>query len=295
MGRKKNLVVFDELHKMKGWKSWLKDIYDVEGNHPAFLVTGSARLDTARKAGDSLDVKEAKTEVEPKAAVDRILSLGGFPEPFLANDGEFARRWRRTHVDTILRQDLVDTESVRDIAALETLIELLRRRVGSPVSGSSLARDLERDPNTVKRWLAVLESMYVVFRVAPYHRNVARSLLKEPKFYFYDTGLVAEDPGALWKECHRVTDCEGRGTELRYLRTKDGREMDFAVFVEGKAPLLMEAKHGDDAPSRAFSHFAPFFPEAVKVQLVRGLDRDRTYPDGLEVRDAAAWLSGFAL
>ena len=83
------------------------------------------------------------------------------------------------------RQDLLDLESFRSISALETLIELMRRRVGSPVSYNSLARDLQRDPKTIKRWLELLENMYIVFKVAPYHKNIARSLLKEPNMLIF--------------------------------------------------------------------------------------------------------------
>lgn len=85
----------------KNWKSWLKGIIDVEGIPPRYIVTGSARLDTARKAGDSLagryflyqlhpfDVKEVNRQVPPEEALERILTLSGFPEPFLKNDGQW--------------------------------------------------------------------------------------------------------------------------------------------------------------------------------------------------------------
>ena len=234
--RSKELIIFDELHKMRGWKSWLKGIWDVEGPRPSLLVTGSARLDTARKTGDSLagrffqfrlhpfDLKEVKAVIAPEDAFSRIMRVGGFPEPFLENNEEFHARWQKSHTDVILRQDLIDLESVRDISSIETLIELLKQRVGSPVSFSSLARDLERDPNTVKRWLVLLENLYVIFPVRPYHRNVARSILKEPKYYFYDTALVKDDHGsrfenlcacALLKEVHFILDCAGRRSQPR--------------------------------------------------------------------------------
>jgi predicted AAA+ superfamily ATPase len=314
--RKKQLVIFDELHKMKGWKSWLKGVYDVEGPTPAFIVTGSARLDMMRKSGDSLagrffeyhlhpfDVKEAAAEVEPAAAFERLMNVSGFPEPFLENDRTFYERWRKSHTDMILRHDMIDLESVRDIVAMETLVELLRRRVGSPVSYSSLARDLERDAGTVKRWLGLLESLYVIFAVRPFHRNVARSILKEPKYYFYDTGFVEGGVGprfenlcacALLKESNRVSDCFGRDVRLNYLRTKDGRELDFAV-TENAVPIhLLEAKYSDSNPSAAFRHFAGLFPAAQMTQLVRKIDKEKTYPDGVEVRGAVEWLAALDL
>ena len=113
------------------------------------------------------------------------------------------------------REDLLSLSAVRDIQSIGTLIELLRSRVGSPVSANSLARDLQKSPNTIQHWLKLLEDLYVIFRVTPFHRNIARALLKEPKFYFYDNAMVQVDEGlklenlvacALLKEIQRVQD-----------------------------------------------------------------------------------------
>ena len=185
--RSKNLIIFDELHKLKNWKSWLKGIYDTEGVPPAIIVTGSARLDFYKKAGDSLagrffqfrlhplDLKEIKNIINPKnldAELDKLLNTGGFPEPFLDGDLSFYNRWKKSHLDIIIKQDLIDLENVQQITSIETLIQLLKKRVGSPVSYSSLARDLQCSDKTIKRWLIILENMYVVFRVSPFHKNI---------------------------------------------------------------------------------------------------------------------------
>src|SRR4030067_934075 len=163
--RKARLVIFDELHKMKNWKSWLKGVYDTEGVPPALLVTGSARLDLFRKGGDSMagrffsyrlhpiSVREAceYLQEKPDDAGQDLLRLGGFPEPYLGKDEEAARRWRRTHVDTIIRQDLLDLEKVRDLKSIEILIDLVRARVGAPTSMRALAGDLQVSPLAGRR------------------------------------------------------------------------------------------------------------------------------------------------
>jgi hypothetical protein len=311
--RDRKLVIFDELHKMRGWKSWLKGIYDTEGNQPQLLVTGSARLDTHRKVGDSLagryfryrlhpfDLAEVAHEVEPERALKQILSFSGFPEPFLRDDARFYKRWRQTHLDIILRQDLIELETVRDVQAIETLVELLKHRVGSPVSYASLARDLERDAKTVRRWLSLLENLYVIFRVAPYSKRIPRSLLKEPKYYFFDTAAVLVGDGgklenlvacALLKELHRIEDMEGDRTELCYLRTKEGREVDFVTVIERTPTSMIEVKWSDAEPSPSLARLAAFLPQTRRVQLVANLaGGDRTYPDGAQVRRAAPWLA----
>ena len=311
--RGKPLVVFDELHKMTDWKAWLKGIYDVEGLPPALLVTGSARLAAFKKVGDSLagrhfhhrlhplDLKEAVAHagLEPAEALEQLLRVGGFPEPFLRGSERWYGRWRRSHVDVILREDLLDLSAVRDIVSIETLIELLRHRVGSPLSVDSLARDLQKNRNTVQHWLELLENLYVVFRVAPWHRNVARSLLKTPKYYFYDCAMPAGDKGArfenlvacaLLKEAERVQD-EGGDVALQYVRDRDGREVDFLIVKDGQPWQLVEVKWGEADPS---PHLRRFFAEDQlrRVQVVGTLTEARSFPDGLRVEPAAEYLTG---
>ena len=112
--RQRKLLILDELHKMKKWKTWLKGVFDTEGISPQLLVTGSAHMDVYRKGGDSLagryfscrlhpfTVKEASLFMDSKDAFKRLIAVGGFPEPFLKNDIVFAKRWRRSHIDIVL-------------------------------------------------------------------------------------------------------------------------------------------------------------------------------------------------
>ncbi len=318
--RQKPLIIFDELHKMKDWKRWLKGIYDTAGIPPALLVTGSAKLNTYRKVGDSLagryfqyrlhpiDLKEARQYWQggnADDAFDRLYHCSGFPEPFLKDSQDYYKRWRRSHLDIILRQDLIDLYAIRDIQAIENLVLLLKDRVGSCVSYANLARELERDANTIKRWLLLLENLYILFRVTPYHKKIARSLLKEPKFYFYDIAQVDNDhkgarlenllAAALLKELHWIEDTTGSQTGLHYLRTKDGKELDFLVTINNIPTHLIEAKWSDAQPATGFAHFQPLFPTAKKIQLVKELKRETTYPNGLEVRSIVKWLSDINL
>lgn len=309
--RKKDLIIFDELHKKKNWKAWIKGIYDTEGARPRLLVTGSAKLDISKKMGDSLagrffqfrlhpfDLKELKGTQKSEEIFNRLINISGFPEPFLKGKEIFYRRWKKSHLDIILRQDLLDLENVRNIQSIETLIEILRYRVGSPVSYNSLSSDLETSPKTIKRWLMILENLYIVFKVTPYHKNIARSLLKEPKYFFYDTGHVLGDKGAklenlvaasLLKELDFLEDTLGYDASLHYLRNKDGREIDFLILINNKPSRLIEVKWADDQPSPHFKHFSRFFKRVKMIQLVKELKKEKTYPDGLEIRKVVPWL-----
>jgi len=313
--RKKDLIIFDELHKMDDWKSWLKGVYDVEAPPPQMIITCSARLDTIRKVGDSLagryflyrlhpfDIKEACSFLTPDESLDRLLRVGGYPEPFLENDDRFYKRWKKTHLDIILRQDLIDLESVRDIKSIETLIELLRHRVGSLISYASLARDLNRDAKTIKRWLLLLENLFVIFPVYPWNKNIARAILKMPKYYFFDTGQVIGDPGvklenvvagAILKELNRLEDEEGAETTLHYIRNKEGKEIDFAIKINNNLSHLIEVKNSDDTLSKQFKTF-DVFGNINKIQLVKTIKREKTFPGGEEIRKAADYLANFQI
>jgi predicted AAA+ superfamily ATPase len=317
--RSKDLIIFDELHKLKNWKSWLKGIYDTEGVAPSIIVTGSAKLDIYRKVGDSLagrffqfrlhplDLKEINNILKPEnlyAELDKLLNTGGFPEPFFDGSTRFYNRWKKSHLDIIIKQDLIDLENVQQITLIETLIQLLKKRVGSPVSYSSLARDLQCSDKTIKRWLTILENMYVIFRVSPFHKNIARSILKSPKYYFYDNGQVMGDPGtrlenlvacALLKEIQYIADCYGEERQLYYLRNKDGREVDFYINSGEDRALMIEVKWSDENVSPNFKIFQKYFPEIQKIQLVKELKREKTFPGGVEVRSAHKWLSRLSL
>lgn len=312
--RNKKLIIFNELHKMRNWKRWLKGIYDTEGIPPLILVTGSAQLNTYRKVGDSLagryfqyrlhplDLKELMTYQNGSAEkwFEQLWQCSGFPEPCLKGSEIFYKRWRSTHLDIILRQDLIDLYTIQDLKSIENLVLLLRKRVGSSISYSHLAQDLQKDIKTIKRWLQILEELYVIYRVTPYSKNIARSLLKEPKFYFYDHNQIENDDGAklenivanaLLKELERIEDLQGERTALHYLRTKDGKEIDFCVCINDKPKHLIEVKTSNDQLTPAFMHFSKFISEAKYIQLVKNLKREKTYPIKAEIKALVPWLA----
>ena len=316
--RETDLLIFDEIHKMNYWKSWIKGLYDQEGVRPRLLVTGSARMNQLRKAGDSLagryfnyrlhpfDLKELnlKTAKEREEVLDTILNVGGFPEPFLKGTRRAYNRWSASHLDVILRQDAIDLENIRDIKSIEILISLLAQKVGSKVSYASLAHALQRDPKTIARWLSFLENLYIIFKVTPFHKNIARAILKESKYYFYDTGRVQEDHSirfenyiacALIKELQRLFDTEGIKGTLYFIQTKTGREIDFLVKMEQDASWLIEAKWKDSNFSPNFKYFSHYFKKAKCVQLVKLASRTKTTSQGWKSIPASHWLSKLSL
>ena len=124
-------------------------------------------------------------------------------------------------------------------------------------------------------------------------------MLKEPKFYFYDTAGIYGDFGlklenivasALLKELHFLEDTLGYTTRLHYLKNKDGREIDFLVVIENTPILMIEVKWADDSPSKNFMHYSKFIAKVKKIQLVKEIDREKSYESGVEVVSVAKWL-----
>jgi predicted AAA+ superfamily ATPase len=122
------------------------------------------------------------------------MTVGGFPEPFLDHNERSARRWRRERFDRVLREDIRDLSSIRNIQMVGLFLDLLRQRVGGLITLSNLAADLQISPHTASSWLEVLERLYLVFAVRPFTRSLPRAILKPPKVYFFVNGdpLVGE-------------------------------------------------------------------------------------------------------
>ena len=288
------LLVFDELHKYPRWKAWIKGIYDVSRQKHSFLVTGSARLDIYRRGGDSLmgryhywrlhpfTLDEIPKGISPKDALHRLMTVGGFPEPFLDGDERSARRWRRERFDRVLREDVRDLELIRNVQLLSLFLDALRHRVGGKVVLSNLAGDLQISPKTAKSWLEVLERMYLVFTVRPFTKSLPRAVLKPQKVYFFDNADVLGDEGArfenlvatsLLKRLHFLEDRDGYRYELRYIRDKEGREVDFAVIKEGELEELIEVKYSDESISRPLLYYAERLNRKRATQIVATLKR----------------------
>lgn len=313
------LVVLDELHKMAGWKPWLKGVFDGRPAGQALLVTGSARLDAFRQSGESLAGRYFSWRLHPvsvaewvaasgataEQALARLLERGGFPEPLLAENPADAERWRRLYIDGAVRDDILEFSRIGEIRAMRVFIDMLRARVGSPLSLASLARDLQVSPTTVGKYLEILEALHIVFTVRPFHRNIARALLKEPKVYFFDIGLVDSGAGhegarfenacaaMLLRHAHFLQDSAGRDVTLHYVRDKEGREIDFALCEKGEPVGFAECKWADSGIPPYLAAIAERFPAAGAALLVRHL-RQPERRGRVAVERAADWLARLA-
>lgn len=307
------LIILDEIHKMPKWKNFLKGVYDTKPPHQKILVTGSARLEIFNQVGDSLagryflhrllPLSPAECEkVHVKYTLNQFLTRGGFPEPFLAENLTEANRWRLQYVDSLLRTDVLEFENIQNLNAIRLVFELLRERVGSPISYTSIAEDVAISPNTVKKYIQILEALYIVFKITPFSKNIARSLLKEPKIYFFDNGLVKGNNGikfenlvanCLLKEVYAKVDNLAENYALHYLHTKERQEVDFALIKDCQVEKMIEVKHADHSISDSLRYFHEKY-QYPSYQVVKELKREKV-DHGIKVIDGLHFLKSLYL
>ena len=198
-----------------------------------------------------------------------LLNLGGFPEPILKGSQRSYRRWSLERINRVVYTDINSLENIREISSIEVLIHALNERAGSILSIESLRQDLQVSHNTVSKWLDILQALYVCYRLSPFGSSKIRAVKKEQKLYLWDWAQ-APDPGArfenmvasqLLKYCHFIEDTEGYKMDLRYIRDRDGREIDFVIIKDGKALFAVECKLSEQSLSKAI----PYFQERTKI------------------------------
>ncbi len=301
LSERRPVLGLDEFHKYGAWKNWLKGFFDTYGDRCRVLVTGSSRLDTYRRSGDSLmgryflchvhplSVGELSHPVPPTTASARaprpisdrdfsaLWSFGGFPEPWSRHSLPFLNRWLQTRYTQLVREEVRDLTRIHELGQLSVVADLLKDRSGEQLIFSNLAGEAHVAEDTARRWVDTLASLHFGFLVRPWFKNVAKSLRKEPKWYLTDwsgvsdTGRRAETLVAchLRKAVETWTDLGLGKFELRYLRNKAKREVDFVVIKDGSAYCLVEVKHGNDSLSPALKYFQDqtSAPHAFQVVL----------------------------
>lgn len=306
------LWAFDEIHKYRSWRNYLKGLYDGRRSGQRILVTGSARLEFYRFGGDSLQGRYHMLRLHPfsaaelglKTAADLrdLLALGGFPEPFLGGSQVQARRWSREHRNRLIREDVVSLERVADLGNLELLALRLPELVGSPLSVNAVREDLQVSHKAVSNWLRILERLYAVFRLSPFGAPRIRAVKKERKHYHFDWSVVPAEAARfenlvaahLLKWVHFEQDTQGRDLELRYFRDTDGREVDLVV-VERRLPILVvECKWSDTEVDRGLRYLKARFPAADAWQVSATGKKDYQTPEGIRVAPALELLRKLA-
>jgi hypothetical protein len=320
-----DLIILDEIHKLRGWKTVIKGEYDKLKDKYKFVVTGSARLDVVRRGGDSLQGRYHYYRLHPFSLAEllskagspklfetipispgasfpefeALFEFGGFPEPLFKQNSRFLRRWHNEKIERMFREDITSTEQVRDLGRMKLLSDMLPERVGSLFSVNAIREDLEAGFKAVSNWVLILESFYYQFRIRPFVHRWIRSIKKEPKLYLWDWSEVEDEPSRfenliashLLKLVHFITDYEGFRAELFYLRDVDKREVDFLVTIDDRPWFAVEAKLNDTVLSPNLRYFRDRLSIPHIYQVVKK-DRVDRIENGGRIISAAKFLAG---
>lgn len=321
------LIIFDEIHKYKQWKNYIKGEFDKYKKIFHILVTGSARLDLYKKGGDSLmgryyyyrlhpfSLSEI-LQIEPKIKISKelifpdtkkniakifkdLLFFGGFPEPFIKKDQKTLRRFHNERLDRLIKEDIRDIEQVRDLSALQILVEILPEKVGSLLSLNALREDLQVSHKTISLWMNILEKFYYHFRIYPFLTKTIKSLRKEPKMYLWDWSQIQNESSKLenivashlLKMSHFLYDAEGYKVELYFLRDIEGREVDFLITIDKKPWIAVEVKLSEEQISKHLKYFVKKLNIPFAYQIIKpsGID---FWQDNIRIISVDKFLSG---
>ncbi len=307
------LIVFDEIHKYKNWKNYLKGVYDQHYSNYKFLVTGSGRLDIYQRGGDSLagryymlhlfpftisELGEKNMKMfefiqnplqinsdnndEVKNIWNNLSQLSGFPQPYLSGKKQTYRRWSNTYSHQLIREDIRDIVEIKSVNDVETLYILLPSKVGSPLSVSSLAQDIGVSYNSIRSWLSIFERFFLIFSIPTWTEKISRAILKERKYYLWDYPRIKDKAARfenmvaaeLYKAVTLWTDMGFGDFSLHFIRNKEKQEVDFLIANNREPFLLIEAKLNDTSPSASLLDFQKLL-KIPAVQLTNNTSSHR--------------------
>ncbi len=298
----KSIIIFDEIHKYTHWKTFIKGFYDTYKNVFQIIATGSSHLDIYQQGGDSLMGRyfqyhiyplsvgellerplspDANEEIfSPQALKEedfqKLWNFSGFPDPYLANNKKFHTKWEATKTSQLFKEDIRDLTNIHEVDQMEIFSILLKNQVGGLLNRSKLAKHLQVSIPTISKWLSALENLYFSFRIYPWSTNIARSLIKEPKIFLYDWSTL-EDIGQkcenfiayhLLKAVSYWNDTGLGKYELRFIRDKEKREIDFLIVKNGQPWTLIEAKHSERSLSKNLEIFQKMLGAQHAFQVV---------------------------
>ena len=261
------LVILDEVQRAPDLFQSLRGLIDRDRRPGRFLLLGSASMDLLRQSGESLAGRIAYIELRPFTAIevgteqaDMLWIRGGFPNSFLATNDADSATWRQNFIRTYLERDIPQLGPRIPAETLRRLWTMLAHSQGGLLNAAELARGLAIDGKTVARYLDLLVDLLLVRRLPPYHANVGKRLVKSPRVYVRDSGVlhallgladfdaVLGHPvvGGSWEGhvIESLTAAAPESTRASFYRTAAGAEIDLVLELPGGRTWATEVKRG---------------------------------------------------
>jgi uncharacterized protein len=262
-----SLVIIDEIQRMPELFPLLRALIDRDRKPGRFLILGSASLDLIKQASESLAGRIVYHELSPFNLNEisdgdgfRDLWLrGGYPESFLAESGDLSFAWRDAFIRTYLERDIPQLGIQIPSTQLRKFWTMIAHSHGQLWNASQLAKSMGVSAPTVNRYLEILNETFIIRLLQPYFANVKKRLVKSPKIYIRDTGLLHsllmhQTFGQL--QGHPVVGHSWEGFVIEqiirilpehwqvfFYRTSAGAEIDLVIIEPGSDPIAVEIKH----------------------------------------------------
>ena len=304
-GHVEELVILDAVQRVPELFQTLRGLIDTGRRRPIrvgrFLLLGSASIDLLQQSGESLAGRIAYVELGPfnvleveDGASETLWVRGGFPDSFLAESDEASVAWRENFVRTYLERDIPQLGPRVPAETLRRFWTMLAHLQGGLLNTAQLARGLAVDGKTVARYLDLLVDLLLVRRLPPFHANVGKRLVKSPKVYVRDSGIVHTLLGLDHRDAilgHPVAGGSWEGFVLESLisaapdrvkpwfyRTAAGAEIDLVLEMPGGELWAVEIKRGL-APrlDKGFHHARQDLNPKRSFVVYSGVER---YPKG---------------
>lgn len=263
------LVILDEVHQAPELFRNLRGLID-QGRQKGlrtgrFLLLGSASMDLLKQSGESLAGRIAYLEMRPidglevkRAKLDDLWLRGGFPDSFLEPNNRASHRWRLDFIRTYLQRDIPLLGPRIAAETLRRFWTMLAHHQSGLLNAAEFARSLGIDGKTVASYLDLMVDLLLVRRLEPWHANTGKRLIKAPRLYVRDTGLlhallglvdhddVLGHPvaGASWETfvLETLLACSPAGTQANFYRTAAGAEIDLMLTIPGGRLWAVEIK-----------------------------------------------------
>jgi len=262
----KSLVIIDEIQRMPSLFPLLRALVDIHRTAGRFLILGSASPDFIRHSSESLAGRIIYHELSPlnyfetePAEYQKLLLRGGYPNSYLAKNDEESFVWRESYVKTYLEMDIPQLEIRIPSMQLRRFWTMLAHSHGQLWNASKIAASLGITAPTVRRYLDILESTFIIRQLQPYHTNTKKRLIKAPKVYIRDSGLnhallriktfddLTGHPstGASWEGfvIEQIVALLPENSPYYFYRTNAGAEIDFLYIDQQNRPVPVEIKY----------------------------------------------------
>ena len=301
------MVILDEVHRLPGLFRSLRGLIDRgrrRGRRAGrFLLLGSASVDLLRQSGETLAGRIAYLELGPfdvlevgESDQDALWVRGGFPDSFLAADDRRSLEWRENFIRTYLERDVPQLGPRIPAETLRRFWVMLGHTQGGVLNAAALARGLGVSGRTVSRYLDLMVDLLLVRRLTPWRRNVGKRLVKSPKVYVRDSGIVHALLGLASKEDivgHPVVGASWDGyvietllsvapdpAEASFYRSAGGAEIDLVLTLPGRGPWAIEVKRSlDPRPRRGYHSACEDVRPEAKFVVYPGDERYRIADD----------------